>query len=86
MRNRQERDEEHNMVIGNLEGLRTGKLFKNNTSGVRGVSWHTARKMWVVRIQDGGKTKTIGYYKDIDDAAKARKEAVKKKYGEKEVQ
>ena len=82
MRDRQERDEDHNMVLGNLEGLRAGKLFRNNTSGVRGVSWHGPNKMWVARIEVNGKTKTIGYYKTIDEAARARREAVKRKYGE----
>ena len=80
----QVRDEETGMMPAGLDGLREGRLFRNNTSGVRGVSWHAGRGKWCARISDGGKMKTVGYYDTIDDAARARAEAVKKKYGVKE--
>ena len=75
------RDEETGMMPAGLDGLRAGKLYSTNTSGVRGVSWHNKNQKWVARIQDHGKTKTIGYYSTIEEAAVARAQAVKKRYG-----
>ena len=39
---------------------------KNNTSGSRGVSWHKKSKAWLVRVSVGGKSKIIGYFKDLE--------------------
>lgn len=44
-----------------------------------GVSWWEARRKWVVKIRTSGKQKTIGYFDDEDEAAKAYL-AVKKTY------
>lgn len=77
-----QRDEETNMMPESLADLKAGKLPRHNSSGVRGVSWHAGTGKWAARIQDGGRTRTIGYYATIDEAAKARAEAVKRKYGE----
>lgn len=76
-----QRDSETNMIPAALESLRAGKLTRNNTSGVRGVSWHNGSRKWVARISDNGKTRTIGYFTSLDEAAQARAEAVLKKYG-----
>ena len=82
MRNEQELDPDTNLAPTYLDGLRKGRLATNNTSGVRGVSWHAGTKKWVARMQVNGRTVTLGYYDTIEEAAKARREAVKKKYGE----
>lgn len=75
------RDDETGMMPGALENLRSGKLPGNNTSGVRGVSWHNGTGKWVARISENGKMRTIGYYDTIDKAAAARQNAVLLKYG-----
>lgn len=77
----QHRDEETGMMPGSLADLKAGKLPRHNTSGIRGVSWHAGTGKWVARIQDGGRTRTIGYYDTIDAAAEARARAVREKYG-----
>lgn len=77
----EQRDTETGMMPGALENLRSGKPFKNNTSGVRGVSWHNGTGKWAARISENGKTRTIGYYDTIDEAAAARQNAVLIKYG-----
>ena len=46
--------------------------------GVRGVSWHKARRLWQARISVQGKKISLGYYHDIDDAKKARESAEEK--------
>lgn len=55
-------------------------MQKNNTSGVNGVSWNRKLGKWYAYIQVNSKTKTIGYFHDIEDAVKARRSA-NQKYG-----
>ena len=81
---RQVRDSETGMPQASLQGLLNGKLFRNNTSGVRGVSWHAAQQRWRARIHENGKMRTIGYYRTIEEAKAAREKAVLKKYGKPE--
>ena len=57
-------------------------LRKNNTSGVKGVSWCKKHGKWRTRINFKGKEKHIGFFKNIEDAAKARKSAALKIHGE----
>lgn len=48
------------------------KTFKNNTSGVKGVSWNSRDKKWVATIHTKGKTHYLGGFGNIEDAKKAR--------------
>lgn len=57
------------------ENLKNKSRYANNTSGCVGVSWHKAQKKWMAYISDAGKRITIGYYKVLDDAITARKDA-----------
>lgn len=65
-----------------LPKLKSTKPQKNNTSGVLGVSWHKASNKWCTRISFKGKSYSLGYYDDIDDAKQAR-EIAKKELHEK---
>ncbi len=58
------------------------KLFKNNTSGTSGVVWLKKSNLWRSRIEINNKSITLGYYKNKEDAIKARKEAEEKYFGE----
>lgn len=51
-----------------------------NTSGVKGVHWDKDMNKWRVRITVDGKRISLGFYSDINEAAKARKEAEIKYY------
>lgn len=51
------------------------KKSKSNTSGVKGVYWRKDKNMWVVEIGFQKKRIRIGYFKDFEDAVKARKRA-----------
>ena len=53
---------------------------KNNTSGVRGVSWSRQKQDWEAYIKFRGKFYPLGHYKSIEDAAKARAAAEEKFY------
>lgn len=50
-------------------------VLTNNTSGYAGVSWHKKSKSWVVRLMKDGKTKAIGYFKDLELAGLVSAEA-----------
>jgi len=41
-----------------------------NTSGVKGVCWDKSRLLWFVRIKLNGKTKFLGRFNNIKEAAK----------------
>ena len=51
-------------------------MRKNNTSGVKGVHWSSARSKWIAQITLEGKPKNLGYYDTIQEAAAARNKAV----------
>ena len=57
-------------------------MFKNNTSGVRGVCWNKAIGKWHASIHFKKHNFHLGYYENLEDAAKARKLSEDKIYGE----
>ena len=51
------------------------RKFKNNTSGRVGVRWHKVANRYIANIRVNGKLLHLGYFDDIKDAAKVRREA-----------
>lgn len=51
-------------------------LLRKPKSGFRGVYWSNQMRQWAARITVNGKTKHLGFFSDIRDAARARKKAV----------
>jgi succinyl-CoA synthetase alpha subunit len=47
-------------------------MLKNNTSGAKGVSYHTASKKWHARIWVDGKCRSVGYFDTVEEAQKER--------------
>ena len=66
-----------NTNVNNL----TAKKPKNNTSGIKGVSWDKGRQKWVAQIVFQGKHYNLGRYDKKEDAAEIRKIAEEKLYG-----
>ena len=50
------------------ENMYNQKIPKNNTSGVKGVTWNRDRNKWRAYIYINGKRKHIGYYTCIKEA------------------
>jgi hypothetical protein len=81
-----------NILNNKIENLRAAsiaennwnsKISKNNTSGVKNVSWNKKKKSWVAYIRIGkDKKKFIGLFKDLDLARLAVEEARNKYHGE----
>ncbi len=57
------------------ENMRNKRLQLNNTSGVKGVYWRKLKQKWQADICISGKRNHLGYFKNKEDAAAARKEA-----------
>lgn len=57
----------------NLENRHRTAIFRSNTSGFLGVSWHKASRKWVARLMIGGRSVSLGYFKQLEAAAEARK-------------
>lgn len=64
------------------QNMANRRLFKNNTSGVRGVSWHKAKGKWCARISVNGKRILLGYFDEIEDAKSTYEKAAVKHFGE----
>ncbi len=61
------------MIINSTKSTRGEGL-----SAVRGVNWHKGNQMWEARIFVNGENHHLGYYRTLDEAAKARDKAEKK--------
>lgn len=53
-------------------------LRSNNTSGKKGVSWHSKQKKWQASIRVDGKHKYLGVFENLDEAILARSIAEEK--------
>ena len=74
---------ETNFIDGtSIMHITSKKLFKNNTSGVRGVTWNKDRNKWVAQIVFKGKNYYLGRYDNKDDAINIRKYAEEKLFDE----
>jgi hypothetical protein len=58
----------------NSQNQYNAKLRKDNTSGIKGVSWHKDAKKWAVHLNVNGKHKYIGIYETKELAESAIKE------------
>lgn len=60
---------------------RNKRKFKNNKSGCPGVSYYRRLNKWRVEIGINNSKKSLGYFLELDDAIKARKDAEIKYWG-----
>jgi len=72
--------EEQFVANTHVSRIKNKTINKNNTSGVRGVAWHSSRKKWIARLHFKGKVYQLGAFDELDDAIKARKDAEEKYY------
>lgn len=83
---------DHNGLNNQRSNLRVGTHSQNhynsnirsdNKSGYKGVHHHSQLNKWVVQIKvSKGKTKHIGTFDAVEDAARAYDDAAKQYYGE----
>ena len=63
------------------QNLMNRGIREDNTSSVRGVSWHKARNKWRAYITINGKTKHLGFFINKEEAIEARLKAELELYG-----
>lgn len=63
-----------------VENGRNQSLSKRNKSGRIGVSWHKTTNRWCAGIRVNSKRIYLGYFKNFQDAVRARSDA-EEKYG-----
>lgn len=56
--------------------------YKNNSSGLNGVSWHKRDKRWEANIRKGGRLIHLGYFNDKDQAGRAVDKKAKELFGD----
>lgn len=59
----------------NVSNIRKMTVFRNNTSGVRGVHWKSRNGKWRAVLDFKGKRYELGMYKNFEDAVNARRTA-----------
>lgn len=62
-------------IVTGAENLKNKSKYRNNKSGVVGVSWDKASQKWHSYISDNGKRKSLGFFSEKCDAISARKHA-----------
>ena len=83
---KQKQAQKNRQKLGFIDGtciasIRSDTIFKNNSTGVRGVSFKEKTHKYIARITFKGKTYSLGSYEKLEDAARARKEAEEKYFG-----
>ena len=61
--------------VSHSENQKNTKLRHDNKAGAPGIDWKKNASAWRVRVSRGGKRHVVGYFKTLDDAVFARKEA-----------
>ena len=63
------------------DNQRNAGMYAHNTSGVKGVNWHSKAKKWHVQIKVKGVKKYLGVYEDMELAELVAQEARNKFHG-----
>lgn len=69
-------------ICTNSQNAMNSRIGSNNTSGTKGVYYSKSRDVWIAFIIKDGKRIFLGYFKNIKDAIKTRKNAEIKYFGE----
>lgn len=63
------------------ENGRNRGIQSNNTSGFKGVSWHSGSRKWLAQIVSRGRHESLGLFSDPKDAYAAYCQAAHKQHG-----
>lgn len=69
-------------ICNNIQNKQNSRIYRNNTSGYKGVTWHKPSSKWISHITINKKYMHLGYFKDKIDAAKVYNEMAIKYFGE----
>lgn len=69
-------------LASKIENARNMQVSSLNTSGFKGVVWNKQKNKWMARLSDKGKQIHLGFYVEIEDAARAYDEGARKYFGD----
>ena len=69
-------------IVTNQQNNMNVSKPKDNKSGILGVHWSKTSEKWVAQIRFNKKYINLGYFDNLDEASRVRKEAEKKYFGE----
>lgn len=69
-------------IVNRSQNCMNTAIYKNNSSGYRGVSWHSRMQKWLARIQVDGKNIYLGSFTDKEEAHRIYEQAAKEYFGE----
>lgn len=69
-------------IVTKQQNTLNSKLYKTNTAGYRGVTWHKGDKRWHAQLWTQDKKYHLGSFTDPEDAARAYDEAARQHFGE----
>ena len=69
-------------IVDVSENLANSKVWKNNSSGYRGVSYHKRNKRWQAKIHFKGKLTHLGWYDTPEEASRAYERGAREIFGE----
>lgn len=69
-------------ICTNAENNQNKQKTKNNTTGMKGIYWHSKMNKWCSKITINGVSKHLGTFQTKEDAARAYNEAAKLYHGE----
>jgi hypothetical protein len=69
-------------VCSRSENAMNKNSYRNNSSGVKGVSWNAAGNSWLARLSVNGRSICAGSFKNIDDAKRALTDLRERLHGE----
>ena len=64
------------------ENAHNARMRRDNTSGVKGVSWEPGRELWMAQLWRNGKAAFVGGFKTIEEATEAVRVAREILHGE----
>lgn len=81
-----DRDRGNNRLANLREATRSQNAcnkptYRNNRTGVRGVCWHKQHRKYIASIQLDGRSRHIGLFRDLNQAAEAYRQASLKIHG-----
>ena len=68
--------------VSSSENSHNARIRKDNTSGIKGITFYKKYNKSLARIMINNKSKHIGYYKTLEEATIARKKVANKLFGE----